>query len=162
MTTRVVQIANLKGQFAVSSVENKKLVQRIFAELSNDNPRPLLDSMTDDFRFVVIGSTKWSRAYEGKQVVLDELFAPLMAVIDGRLNNIPFRFIADGDFVVVEARGNNRTKGGMEYNNTFCNVLRLEGGKLREWTEYSDTQLVAAALGDPAEWRQRMVATVKD
>lgn len=142
----------------MSSVENKQLVQQIFTELANNNPRPLLDSMAEDFRFVVIGSTKWSRAYEGKQVVLDELFAPLMAAIEGRLSNIPFRFIADGDFVVVEARGKNRTKSGMDYNNTYCNVLRLEGGRLKEWTEYSDTQLVAAALGDPAGWRQRIAA----
>ncbi len=136
---------------------NKQLVQHMFNELANNNPRPLLDGMADDFRFVIIGSTKWSRAYEGKQVVLDELFAPLMAAIDGRLRNTPVRFIADGDFVVVETRGSNRTKRGMDYNNTYCNVLRLEGGKLKEWTEYSDTQLVAAVLGDPAEWRRETV-----
>jgi uncharacterized protein len=134
--------------------ENKKLVQHIFAELANGNAQPLLDGMTDDFRFVVIGSTKWSRAYEGRRAVIDELFTPLMAAIDGRLKNTPTRFIADGDYVVVEARGNNRTRRGMEYNNAYCNVLRLEGGRLKEWTEYSDTQLVAAALGDPAEWKQ--------
>jgi len=140
----------------MTSVENKQLVQYIFTELANSNPRPLLDGMADDFRFVIIGSTKWSRAYEGKQVVLDELFAPLMAAIDGRLKNTPVRFIADGDFVAVETRGNNRTRRGMDYNNTYCNVLRLENGKLKEWTEYSDTQLVAAALGDPAEWRREI------
>ena len=139
----------------MSSIENKTLVQHIFAELANDNPRPLLDSMADDFRFVVIGSTKWSRAYEGKQAVIDDLFVPLMAAIEGRLINTAFRFIADGDFVVVETRGNNRTKSGMDYNNSFCNVLRLADGKLKEWTEYSDTELVAAALGDPAEWRRQ-------
>ena len=63
------------------------------------------------------------------------------------------RKIADGEFVVVETKGNNRTRRGMEYNNSICNVLRLEAGKLKEWTEYSDTLLVAAVLGDPADWR---------
>ena len=137
----------------MTAIENKRIVLHIFAELANDNPRPLLDAMADDFRFVIIGSTKWSGAYEGKKVVLDELFAPLMAAIDGRLNNAAFRFIADDDVVVVEARGNNRTKAGRDYNNAYCNVLRLEGGKLKEWTEYSDTQLIADALGDPTMWR---------
>ena len=137
----------------MSTIENKRVVEHIFAELANNNPRPLLDCMADDFRFVVIGSTKWSRAYEGRQAVLDELFAPLIAAIDGRLTNTAFRFIADNDFVVVEARGNNRTKAGRDYNNAYCNVLRLEGGKLKEWTEYSDTQLIADVLGDPAAWR---------
>jgi hypothetical protein len=29
--------------------------------------------------------------------------------------------------------------------------LRVEGGKLKEWTEYADSALVNAVLGDPAE-----------
>jgi len=66
---------------------------------------------------------------------------------------VPVRFIADGEFVVVETKGNNRTRRGMEYNNSICNVLRLEAGMLKEWMEFSDTLLVAAALGDPADWR---------
>jgi len=57
----------------------------------------------------------------------------------------------------IEARGNNRTKAGRDYNNAYCNVLRLEGGKLKEWTEYSDTQLIADALGDPTVWRAAAV-----
>jgi len=30
-------------------------------------------------------------------------------------------------------------------------VLRLEGGKLKEWIEYADSALVNAVLGDPTE-----------
>jgi hypothetical protein len=30
-------------------------------------------------------------------------------------------------------------------------VLRREGGKLKEWTEYTDSALVNAVLGDPRE-----------
>ena len=55
---------------------------------------------------------------------------------------------------MVESRGRNTTKEGKAYNNTYCNVLRLEGGKLKklkEWTEYADSALVNAALGDPRE-----------
>ena len=62
---------------------------------------------------------------------------------------MPVRLIAEGDLVVVEARGRNVTQDGKTYNNTYCNVLRLESGKIREWTEYCDTALVDAVLGDP-------------
>lgn len=135
----------------MAHIENKKLVEYIFNELESGNSAPLLESLADDFRFVVMGSGKWSRAYEGKQAVLEQLFRPLLALIDGRLTNRAHRFTAEGDIVVVEARGRNRTKDGKAYNNAYCNVLRLEGGKLKEWMEYSDTLLVDAVLGDPAD-----------
>jgi uncharacterized protein len=52
---------------------------------------------------------------------------------------------------VVESRGRNTAKEGKAYNNSYCNVLRLEGGKLKEWIEYADSALVDAVLGDPRE-----------
>jgi len=63
----------------MDSTDNKKLIRHVFGELVSGNPRPLLEIMADDFRFVITGSTAWSRAYEGRQAVLDELFTPLMA-----------------------------------------------------------------------------------
>ena len=61
---------------------------------------------------------------------------------------MPVRFIAEGDYVVAEVRGRNTTKEGKTYNNTYCNLLRLEGGRP---TEYADSALVNEVLGDPAE-----------
>jgi uncharacterized protein len=60
------------------------------------------------------------------------------------------KFIAEGDHVVVEARGSNTTKLGVAYNNSYCFVFRLSENQLNEVTEYCDTELVTAALG-PAE-----------
>ena len=67
-----------------------------------------------------------------------------------KIRTTAHRFIAEDDLVVVEARGSNTTKAGIPYNNTYCFVVRLAGGKLQELTEYLDTELVTAALGDPA------------
>jgi ketosteroid isomerase-like protein len=61
------------------------------------------------------------------------------------------RIIADGDLVAVDAGGDNMAKTGVPYCNTYCFVFRLEGGKLKEVTEYQDTELATRALGDPAE-----------
>ncbi|HZD95926.1 MAG TPA: nuclear transport factor 2 family protein [Candidatus Sulfotelmatobacter sp.] len=134
----------------MTALENKQLLQNIFAELAQGNPRPFIDSMADDFRWSIPGNTKWSRTYDGKQVVLDQLLAPLHSMIVDRVRTNAHRFIAEGDFVVVEARGNNVTKAGKPYNNTYCFVVRLDGAKLREITEYMDTELVTDVLEDPA------------
>lgn len=133
----------------MGTLENKKIVQQIFDEMAKGNTAPLLESLADDFRFIVTGTGKWSRSYDGKAAVLAELFAPLRAKIEGRITTIPVRIIAEGDHVVVEALGRNTTREGKAYNNRYCNVLRLEGGKLKEWTEYADTAMVDAVLGDP-------------
>jgi ketosteroid isomerase-like protein len=134
----------------MTTLESKQFLQNIFAELAQGNSRPLVDSMADDFRWTVTGSTKWSRTYEGKETVLRELLRPLRSRIVDTVRTTAHRFIAEGDHVVVEARGNNTTKAGLAYNNTYCFVVRLAGGQLREITEYMDTELVTSVLGDPA------------
>lgn len=132
----------------MSASENKKLLQHIFTELSKGNSGPFIESMDDNFRWTVTGETKWSKTYEGKQSVLTELFGELRSRIAGNITTTAHRFIAEDDFVVVEARGSNTTKAGVPYNNTYCFVFRTSGGKLQEVTEYLDTELVTAALGD--------------
>lgn len=135
--------------WAMSAARNKQLMEAIFSELSSGNTKPFRDAMADDFRWTVTGSTRWSGTYRGKHAVLSELFAPLFAQFAGRYTNTADRFIAEGDHVVVECRGRVTTKAGTPYNNTYCYVCRLADGKLRELTEYFDTQLVATALAPP-------------
>ena len=130
------------------SAENKRLLQNIFTELAKANSRPFVDAMADDFRWTMLGGSKWSRTYDGKRAVINDLFPALRRKMD-RITTIAHRFIADGDHVAVEARGANTTKAGVPYNNTYCFVFRLAGGRLAEVTEYMDTELVTAALGDP-------------
>ena len=60
------------------------------------------------------------------------------------------RFIADGDVVVVEARGRAALKAGGNYNNTYCFVCEFNAaGKLAQVTEYMDTDLAVRVLGAP-------------
>ena len=130
----------------MSAAENKQLLQHIFDELAQGNSRPLVESMADDFCWTVTGSTRWSKTYEGKQAVIGELFGTLRSRMADRIRTRAERFIAEDDLVVIEARGNNTTKSGKPYNNTYCFVFRLANGKLQEVTEYMDTLLVATAL----------------
>ena len=132
----------------MSAAENKKLLESIFSELSVGNSRPFVEAMADDFSWTVTGTTKWSKKYAGKSVVLGELFGTLTSRMDGRIKTIPDRFIAEGELVVVEAHGSNTTKSGKPYNNRYCFVFRVSAGKLKEVTEYLDTELVSSALAE--------------
>jgi ketosteroid isomerase-like protein len=132
----------------MGTLENKQLLQDIFAATARGDSRPLVEAMAEDFRWTIAGNGRWSRTYD-KHAVLHELFPALRARIEGRIKMIPQRVLADGDHVVVEARGDNVTKAGAPYNNSYCFVFRLAGGKLADVTEYMDTELVTAALGSP-------------
>lgn len=131
------------------TAHNRRLVQEIFAEMAKGNSRPLVENMADSFRWTMVGTGTWGRTWDGKQAVLTELFPALRAILEPPIRTIAHRILADGDHVVVEARGDNRTRAGAPYCNTYCFVFRLAGGKLQEVNEYMDTALVAALLPDP-------------
>ena len=135
----------------MSAIDNRKLMQEIFAGLANRDGTLFTASMAADFRWINIGSNKWSGTFEGKEAVLRDLLGPLRAKLMARSRTVAHRFFADGDYVIVEARGDNVTRDGKAYNNEYCFVFRLLDGKIKEVKEYSDTALVEAVLGDPRE-----------
>ncbi len=131
------------------AVDNKELVRKIFAGLAHGNPHLFVECMSENFRWRISGSSRWSRTFEGKQAVLHELFGLLRSKIVDRPRMIAEHLFADGDVVVVEARGDNISKTGAKYDNSYCFVVRLHKGKLLEITEYCDTDLALRALGAP-------------
>ncbi len=128
---------------------NKQLMQAIFNALATGNGKPFLNAMADDFCWVIPGHTAWSRRFEGKKAVQDELFRPLFAQFATQYTNRATRFVADDDIVVVECQGQVTTIKGRPYNNNYCYVCRLQDGKLKELVEYMDTQMMDATLDPP-------------
>jgi ketosteroid isomerase-like protein len=134
----------------VTAAKNKEALQRVFAELSKGNGKPFVDLWSDDFCWTITGTTKWSKTYRGKEAVVNDLMKPLFSRFATQYVNNATRFIAEDDYVVVECRGSVATKTGKPYNNAYCYICRMANGRLKELTEYLDTELVTAALGDPA------------
>ena len=131
----------------MNAMENKKLMQDIFAAVAVGNRALLLESLADDVTMRVSGQNSWSRTFKGKASLVRDLYGYLSTLLaDGR-RTIAHRFIADGDHVVVEARGEMTTKAGRRYENEYCLIYRLEGGKIVEITEYNDSALCEAVLG---------------
>ena len=72
---------------------------------------------------------------------------PLFARFAVPYLNIPELILADGDHVVVLAKGDAETVEGLPYDNDYAFVFRLADGKIVEVREYMDTILADAALG---------------
>jgi len=134
----------------MSASDNKRLMQRVFDGLARGDGRPFLDSLDDDVVWTLTGTNAWSGVYQGKTAVRRDLLTPLFAQFADTYVNIADRIVAEGDIVVVECRGEVTTKAGRRYDNRYCWVCRLAGGKIVALTEYMDTELVAQALEPPA------------
>jgi ketosteroid isomerase-like protein len=131
----------------VSAAENKKLMQEIFARVAVGDGALFVEHLADDVVMRVSGQYSWSRTFTGKQSVLRDLFGVVRERTTGTSKTIPLRFIADGDIVVVEARGEMTAKTGVAYNNEYCLIYRLRDRRIVEITEYQDSTLCERVLG---------------
>jgi ketosteroid isomerase-like protein/catechol 2,3-dioxygenase-like lactoylglutathione lyase family enzyme len=129
-----------------AATTNRERLTAIFAALAQGDSRPFVDALADDVRWEVTGTSRWSRTYEGKRSVMGDFLGPITEQFATRYRNSARRMTAEGDRVVVECRGEVTTKAGKPYNNQYCWVFRLEGGRIREVTEYMDTKLAESAL----------------
>ena len=133
----------------MSASENKSAVRKAFEHLATGDGRYFVDLMSDDFTWIFRGSTNWQGRYSGKAVVREKLLAPLFANFSGTYTNTASRIIAEDDIVVVECEGRVATKAGQRYDNRYCYVIRMAGGRMVELTEYMDTALADRVLAPP-------------
>ncbi|HZR87670.1 MAG TPA: nuclear transport factor 2 family protein [Bradyrhizobium sp.] len=136
----------------MGTLENKKLMQEIFAaagspDLAARDRALFIATLADDAIWTVTGQYSWSRTFRGKESILNDLHGHVRSRLVDRTRTLAHRFIADGDYVVVEAKGDNLTKEGLRYDNDYCLVFRLESGKIKEIREYCDSVLTERALG---------------
>jgi ketosteroid isomerase-like protein len=131
----------------MSSPDNKQAVVNAYASMAAGNPAPYLDLLSDDVSITMFGDHRFARTFKGKRDIHDNLFGPIREVLDGTIRMNLTNVTAENDTVVVEAKGEARTRDGRSYRNTYCFVLTLANGKITESREYMDTQLVKATFG---------------
>lgn len=127
---------------------NRQLMERVFEGLARGDGSAFVESMSDDFTWVITGTTAWSGTYRGKREVRERLLGPLMAQLENYRNR-PLSMTAEDDRVVVECRGESVTRSGERYDNAYCWVCQIQDGRLTRLTEYMDTELVTRALAPP-------------
>ena len=126
---------------------NRQLLTEAFAALETGDPGKFLPLFAPDISWTVMGTSAWSKKASGLAEVERELMGPLFARFTGPYRNIPELVLADGDRVVVLARGEAPTVHGTTYANNYCFIFRLRDGQIVDVREYMDTKLADAVLG---------------
>jgi hypothetical protein len=137
----------IDGAIAMSTAENKKLVQQIYTDAANRSGTTFTDHLADDVCWIVTGQYSWSRTFSGRDAVLNGLMGHFRSLFAERPRTVAHNFIAEGDTVVVEAKGDNVTKAGVRYDNDYCMVWRIDNGRITMIKEYCDSTLVERVLG---------------
>ncbi len=103
--------------------------------------------MADDINWTNIGSTKFSGTFVGKSALIEQLLGPLFGQLKAGISTSIENMIGEGDFVVAQTAGTAETKDGKPYNNSYCQIFKIQGGKIVEVKEYFDTALTISVFG---------------
>ena len=128
--------------------ENKQLIIDFYAAGARGDMETCFALLADDVTWTNIGTTKFSGTYAGKQALVEQLLGPLFSQLKAGISSDIERLTAEGDVVVAQAAGTAEMHDGTPYNNTYCQVIRIQDGKIAEVKEYFDTALVDAVFGE--------------
>ena len=140
----------MSGSSRDGQSDNKVIVESVMGALGQGDPGPLLALLSPDVSYRIIGQTRFSGEFHG----LEEFQRRVATVLGGELLSMRVEVtnvVAEGDFVVVQGRGDGVTTSGNRYANDYCWVYKLSGGRATEVTEYLDTEHVTAVFGPPRD-----------
>jgi ketosteroid isomerase-like protein len=115
--------------------------------------------MADDFQWTWMGTISWSKTFKRKEAVVGELLAAVKSRLAQPFRVVADRFIAEGEYVVVESRGQNAIPDGRTYNNKYCWVCRIAEGTCesyastwtRNWSRPHSIQTATTRICDHEE-----------
>ncbi|MGE0487381.1 MAG: nuclear transport factor 2 family protein [Gammaproteobacteria bacterium] len=129
------------------SSNSKDIVMTAIAALNAGDGEAFMATLADDIEWQFFGTHRFAGTFAGKQALAAGLFAVVDATMVDGLKVHVRKVIADGDCVVVEAKGQARSRAGLDYNNDYCLVFEVSNGKITHAREYLDSELVTRVFG---------------
>jgi ketosteroid isomerase-like protein len=128
-------------------VDNKQVVIDFYEAGARGDMDACFELLADSVTWTNIGSTKFSGTFAGRQALVEQLLGPLFGQLKAGIASTIERLIGEGNYVVALTTGKAETLDGKPYNNTYCQVIRIEDGKIADVKEYMDTALIDAVFG---------------
>ena len=125
----------------MSTEQNRKAAEELFARLGAGDVAGALATMTDDATWLVAGrreSLPAAGTYTKER--LARFFQALLGRIKHGLKVTVKGTIAEGDRVALEAESYGELDNGRIYNQHYSFVIELRAGKICAVREYIDTQ----------------------
>lgn len=123
---------------------NKEIARAFFGALTRSDVPAILGFYTDDVKVHTMGNTIISGVFNK-----DHVAAAAHRVLDVFPKGIKFtikELTAEGDRVAIEAESHGEHVSGKTYANQYHFLMRLRDGKITEFKEYMDTEMVTDIL----------------
>lgn len=127
--------------------QNKALMQEIFEQIDRGESSLFYERMADQASMTITGRYSWAQTIKGKERIARDLYGYVHSLLSKRGRTHAYHYLADGDWVVVEAYGDMVTKTGDAYQNHYCLFYKLQDGMIVEMKEYQDSALCERLLG---------------
>ena len=125
---------------------NKDLVKRTWQTMLGGNVEGALASFSDDVTWFITGKLEGvSGVKKGKQAVRAFLDSVMQAFPGGLKTEINKAY-GEGDTVIIELVNRGTSAMGKPYENEYCFVFELAGGKIQAIREYVDLEKAKIAL----------------
>ena len=100
--------------------------------------------LAEDVQYSVIGTTPVSGSYSSRRAFFEGALWPMGALMSKGSRPLEYDIIAEGNRVVLMWRGEGVMSNGAPYNQSYCWVLDVQDGLIRQIKAYLDTELVTA------------------
>lgn len=127
-----------------SSIE---IVEELIDAIANSDADKLLRTLADDVTWTFFGSHRFAGTFRGKDELMNGLFAVIGDVLEDGIKLHVSSIVADEGRVIVEGKGQARSKAGLDYNNDYCLAFDVVAGKIQHVREYFDSELVTKVFG---------------
>ena len=131
-------------------IENKKLIEKWYIALAEGDFETIFDMHHEDVVYNMLGSTPVSGRIYGKDACCNGMIGQklLEKLIPEKIKfSKKWKIVAaEGNRVVGLMEGGGPTQSGEEYNQTYCEIFTIRGGKIIELHAFFDTVLVEQCL----------------
>ena len=130
----------------MTAEQNAEFVRRTWQDLTAGKVDAALANMSDEVSWLIQGNVpNVSGLKRGKEEVRKFVSGIGQAFPQGLQTEIRKTHVA-GDTVIVELTNRGKAFNGKDYENEYCFVFELEGGKIRRIREYVDMHKVVQTL----------------
>jgi ketosteroid isomerase-like protein len=130
----------------MSAEQNAELVRNTWQDIIGGKIDAALANMSDEVSWLIPGNVpNVSGLKRGKDEVRKFVGGIGQAFPQGLRTEISKTHVA-GDAVIVELTNRGNAFNGKDYENEYCFVFELEGGKIRRIREYVDMHKVVQTL----------------
>ena len=130
----------------MTTEENAELVRNTWQDLIGGKVEAALANMSDEVSWLIPGNVpNVSGLKRGKEEVRKFISGFSQAFPQGLQTEIRKTHVA-GDAVIMELTNRGKAFNGKDYENEYCFVFELEGGRIRRIREYVDMHKVVQTL----------------